>query len=1437
MLEPDSVLKALRARLDQCLITEARWAPARLDQAEQRLAAGLPIERAVTELTSRIDTSTAAVTRRAAQPLSLNYPETLPVSGAREQIIELAQRERVFVLTGETGSGKTTQLPKMLLEAGYGRRGMIALTQPRRVAAVAMAARIREELQAPTGAVAHSVRFDDRSTPDTLIRVMTDGLLLAEINSDPDLLRYDAIIVDEAHERSLNIDLLLGLLKLLRVRRPDLAVVVASASIEAERFANFFGRESTEVSSDPATERAVIPASIVAVTGRMFPVDIVYQPPSDDDISYLTAAVNTVRDLIENAGSDSPHGQRGDILVFLPTERDILDARKRLDELPGTTVLPLFGRLTPSEQQRVFAPARGRKVVLATNLAETSLTIPGIRYVIDTGLARYKRYQASSRTERLPVEPISQASALQRAGRAGRIEAGVCIRLYPEEDFTRREAFTAPEILRSNLAGVVLTCLGMGLGQPEQFPWLDAPSPHAWQLARGLLEELGAFTARSTDGEDVHVHRHQSLSPMGRSLAAIPADPQVARILIAGLTEGVPHEACTLAAFLSVQDPRVRPIGQEAKADSAQRAFAHEAGDLATVLRLWARYQAAASNSARARLCEQQFLGYRRMREWADVRHQLWNALRESRAARQIGNNGLPPTGHEDDHWPLDAVHRAVLAGMLGNVLMHDREARCYIGAGERQLAVHPGSALRSGKTDDGKRAPPPAPWLVCCEVVETSRLFARLCAPIDPEWVVQLAGERVKRRHRDPRYDPRRRQVVCLETITWKGLPIRDGRLVPYERVSARDATAIFVRECLCAPPDDEAHAPDGRQRAPTGLPAVIGLNHRVLSAAHDLRHRLRDNQLTIDEALLEGFYRERLGLDALDAPTIASTDAFRRWLNERGPEVLTLTAAALVPAAAVMRAEGDFPLLATWPNGSASLTYRFAPGDADDGATLTLTDAQALRIAPAAVDWFVPGWIEPSIHAYLESAPKDLRRLCIPLAETARALAEECRADARRLSLHEALAQRLRARFQLTAVFDPAVLPAHLRLRFRVTAVDGSVLYTGRDRGLVFRQGLGRGDRLAPLRARWDTAPAAHWPGDCPGAISDGGLTGQVALARARDERGNVAARRALYASASAAAAWHQDGLDALLEASCAAELAAVVAAPAPAHRVATWEKALGARHGALRRQLALTVLLGGARRGQVAKEADFTALRTQALTQLTAAAQMFDVLLSDLAGIADTVRERIKQGARSLAAAGAQRAAADDLARLLGPGWPTRLPWATTQRLPLFVRAIITHLDHALREPAQAQRLAARVAVLDDLADASLGGDTPRWLAALGRTRQMREILGQIEECRFAVMQPGTASGSGFAEGQVRQQIAELDAAVVLAKRTIADARATLLEARPLLDRLPAGASRDALKKEVDERLASLPDLSLGADLDAQADAARAQAARVKAALTRE
>jgi ATP-dependent helicase HrpA len=1515
----------LRAQLPACMAADRLWATPRLDQVGARLVRGLPCERSLAEISARLDASVATALRRGDIPLTITYPEALPVSAHRDAVLALLRDHRAVVLTGETGSGKTTQFPKMLLEAGLGRRGMIALTQPRRVAAVAMAARIGSELAAPN-AVAHSVRFDDRATPDTLIRVMTDGLLLAEAAGDPLLSRYDAVVIDEAHERNLNVDLLLGVLRRLRAKRPELLIAVASASIAAERFAAYLGSEEK-------------PAPVIAVSGRAFPVEIVHRPPADEDVGYLGALVAAIEE-VHHAGDP------GDILAFLPTERDIIEAARRLHDLPGATVLPLFSRLTPNEQQRVFAPMRGRKIVLSTNIAETSLTIPGITCVIDTGLARLKRYQASSRTERLPIEAVSQASLTQRAGRAGRVAPGRCIRLFPIEDAQGREAFTAPEILRSNLAGVVLQCLvmdrrasgsgnhgdsgqshgraerdhrqshrgerredgaqrgghaeenGETFGEPEDFPWLDAPAPGAWHQARLLLDELGAFlparatTAEPTPENPAPAKARSVLSPLGRALAAIPADPQVARILLAGVAEGVPHEACTIAAFLTVQDPRVRPPGQEAKADSAHKAISHEAGDLATILVLWEHWQGAASNSARSRLCAASFLGYRRMREWADVRHQLWSGLREQR----IHAGKLPPHGHELAKIPHENVHRAVLAGMLGNVLMYDRELRCYRGAGDRQLYVHPGSALRAGKADDGKRAPPPPPWLVACEVVETSRLYARLCAPIDPEWVIALAGDRVRRRHRDPHWHPQRGQVVCTETVTWKGLPIRDGRLVPYERVDPAAASAIFVREALCADIQDADSAipaednDDGVEPGRRTDPAwqLVAANRRTWNHACGLRHRLREPRLWLERTQVERFYREKLGLDGgpehAAPPVVASTAAFRKAWNELGDR-LRLRLDDLVDAPTAARA-GDFPERVRMGGRDFPLTYRFYPGDDADGATIDIGEDDLARIDPTRLPWLIPGWLPDIVTNALEQLPKDSRRQLIPLAVSAQGVAADLLDIARgttgdsakssppnqipvskgaapearkadRTVLGEppdaappnkkhplnlptfaaAFSQVLHSRHKLSsAPPDPGAWPPHCRLRFRIRDSAGAVIFLGRDPAALAAQAAAFGDPLAGLKREWDTAVVQGWPGDCPPSASAAGTTGHPAVLRARDERGRIAVRRTVFATAASAGAWHGDGIEAALESALDAELEAIATAPAPLALTARCERTLpGRRLGGLRRHLALGAALGagwsGAPRGGVRDAAAFSAALNAARAALPAAARDADPLIGRVLDHLDRLRTRLGSGAKSLGAATAARTAADGRDRLLAC-WPMGLPSASALRADRFLDGWCRLLERPASSGDEISRLCARIAALAEAAD--VVPEEPRLLAALGQTPLIRAVAGQFQECALALCTAtGGGGNAGAAEIRLRQDAGAVAAAVAKARGAIAQARAELLAVRPLLPRLPAG-SKARLTAAVEQALAEHPELGTGADLDAQHAAVLALCARVRGAV---
>lgn len=1370
------ILGELEGILASCLVRDRLWAVPRLRRIHERLAAGQAVDRLVAEVRVRLNASVEAVTKRSETPLRIAFPEALPVSAAKAEVQEALRTRRSLVLVGETGSGKTTQLPKMLLEMGYGRQGFVAMTQPRRLAAVAMAERIREELSAPGDAVVHSVRFDDRSSDDTLVKVMTDGLLLAEMSRDPDLSRYEAIIVDEAHERSQNIDLLLALLRLLRRRRLDLVVAVSSASIAAEAFAAHLGDEGQ-------------PAPIVRVGGRTFPVEIRWKPPADDDLGYHAAALAAIRDLHASEGP-------GDILVFLPTERDILEAMRRLRDLDGATVLPCFGRLSAGEQKRIFQTVPGRKVVLATNIAETSLTIPGIVFVVDAGMARIKRFHLGARTERLPVEAVAQASCIQRAGRAGRIQPGVCVRLYAEDDYARRPPFADPEILRSNLAAVLLHALNLGLHDPETLPWLDAPSPNAWRAAWGMLEELG--------GVDLETRR---LTPLGRQMAALPVDPAVARILLAGLAEGVPHEACTVAAFLSVQDPRVRPLGEEAKADAAHRAFRHEAGDLTTILTLWDQIQALPSQSARARFANGNFLGVRRLREWADVRHQLWGVMREQ------GRTSVPAEGHPPGAWPIDAVHRSVLAGMIGNILCRDAEARCYRAAGGREAHVHPGSSLRAGKADDGKRAPPAPPWILSCELVETTRLFARLCAPIDPDWVVRLAGDRVKRDHRDIRYDERRQQVVAIERVTWKGLTLVEGRTVAYERVDASAAT-----RCFAAALAGDAGLSIARHVE------VLRQDQDLLRRLRSLRHRLRRNDLDVDEDAVAAHYAGRL----LAAPyPVASTAALRRFLKEGGDQALALDAAAFPAVDLLVEADRLAPEVLACGDLRLPVRYRYSPGDEDDGAQLAIRDRDLGRLDLGVIEDGIRAWWPQAVEAFLRALPKDQRRHLQPLAQHAREIAAEIAGDGDGGlvdRVHAALERRLGPCDRP----NPAILDPWLAYHLVLTGADGKILYRGRDRSVLRGQIQGR-DPLARLRARHGSAPAVVWPDGAAGLprrIAEGGLVGFLGLARARLADGRVGARLEVYAGEESARVWHGEGIRALTEAALEGDLLRLVEAPPP-RDAAVIERNLGQGLGALRRAFALEA--AGEGFGVPADAQAFATALAGARQRLPKVADL-DRLFAATAQTAAQLRHRLKQGSRGLGEAAAARQVAVDLDRLLQPGWPQRLPWSALRRIDAFLDGLWQRLQRGSSDAASAQRLAQRAA--DLVADAGqVLGDDPRLIQLVGEGDAARQLAADCEDCLLALAIPGASAALGFAEKRLRDGCARIDAVLRAARRRIQDTRAVLRDCHDVVRSIRDPQQREPLQREVEEALQRHPDLSLGADLLAQDAAARALLQRLK------
>jgi ATP-dependent helicase HrpA len=865
----------------------------------------------------------------------IEFPEALPVSARRDDIAAALRAHQAIVVSGETGSGKTTQLPKIVLTLGRGRGNggeLIGHTQPRRIAATSVAKRIAEELKTPLGeVVGYKIRFQDRLTPGASIKLMTDGILLAETQSDPLLRAYDTIIIDEAHERSLNIDFLLGHLRQIMPRRPDLKIIVTSATIDAERFASHF--------ASPAG-----PAPVLQVSGRLYPVEIRWRPfveSRDHDLG------DAICDAVDELWRGSTAAGSGDVLVFLPGEREIRDTAERLRKHhpPGVEILPLFARLSQQQQDEVFAPHSARRIVLATNIAETSLTVPGIRYVIDAGTARIKRYSFRSKVEQLPIEPVSQAAANQRAGRCGRVADGICIRLYDEADFTGRPRFTDPEIVRSSLAGVILRMKSLNLGSVEDFPFLEAPPKRAIADGYQLLGELGA-----TDEQN-------ELTPIGHELARLPLDPRVGRMILAAREREALQEVLVIASGLSVQDVRDRPIEQQQAADAAHRKFDDEKSEFSGDLKLWSWLESSRgghgehrlSSRKHEQLLRENFISPRRVREWRDVHSQLQTVVAEH--GWRI--NSLPAT--------YEQLHLSMLAGLLGNVGLKSEEDDSYLGARGIRFFRHPGAHL----------AKKPGRCIVAAELVETTRLFGRGIANIDVRWIEQVGGHLLKKQLLDPHWEKKAGQVVALERATLYGLVVYMNRRVDFGTIDAAAARDIFVREALVAG-DWESKLP------------FVAANRKLIAQVEELEHKSRRQDVLVDDELIFAFYDQQVPADVHNA------QAFERWYGaeaKRQPQLLLLTREELMRHEAAGITTAAFPRTIRLGGIDCAATYLHEPGHARDGVTVTLP-VYALNAANEdRCEWLVPGMLKDKIVALAKTLPQRPRSRLVPLPEYAEA------------------------------------------------------------------------------------------------------------------------------------------------------------------------------------------------------------------------------------------------------------------------------------------------------------------------------------------------------------------------------------------------------------------------------------------------------------------
>ena len=969
--------KLLNKDIDKCLLIDRHRLRQRLRRLKPQDRNGLE------KLVSEIQVSSQKRQQRQNNLPTPAYPDELPVSERRQEILEAIQQHQVVIVAGETGSGKTTQLPKICLEAGRGIDGLIGHTQPRRIAARSVATRIASELQTELGhAVGYKVRFSDRTRPESYIKLMTDGILLAESQADRFLNQYDTLIIDEAHERSLNIDFLLGYLRKLLPKRPELKLIITSATIDTERFAKHFDN-----------------APIIEVSGRAYPVELRYRPLQMHDEEEQD---RDVQQAICDAVDELAQLGQGDVLIFLPGEREIRETAESLRKHhpPHTEILPLYARLSASEQNRIFQSHKGRRIVLSTNVAETSLTVPGIRYVIDPGLARLSRYSHRTKVQRLPIEKISQASANQRAGRCGRVGPGVCIRLYSEEDFNLRPDFTDPEIKRSNLASVILQMTSLRLGDIDAFPFVEAPERKMIGDGYKLLEELGA------------VDNQRRLTNTGKQLAKLPLDPRVARMVLAAKGENCLSEVLIIASALSVNEPRERPHEKQQAADEKHKQFSDARSDFLTYLNLWQTYHEQShhlSNNKLRKWCKEHYISYLRMREWHDVQVQLKSLISELgwRPNQQAAGD--------------DAIHRALLAGLLGNVA-NKSEKQEYTGARSIKLNIFPGSALF-------KKSPK---WIMAAELVETARMYARIVAKIEPEWIEQVAGDLCKRSCFDPHWEKKPAAVMAYERVTLYGLVVNPRRKIHFGRINPAQARELFIRGALV----------EGEFNTRAGF---LEHNKSVVAEIESLEAKSRRRDVLVDEQVLFDFYDKRVPED------IYGGRKFERWRKEvekQQPRLLYLTKEDLMLHGASDVTEAQFPDVLEVEGMSLKLSYHFEPGHVEDGITLTIPLPALNLLKPQRFEWLVPGLLHEKTCQLLKSLPKFLRRNFVPVPNFADACLQVL-APANG-SLLDALQYQL---FRMSGVkikaedWDVQKLTPHMCMNFKVVGDNGEQVAMGRD------------------------------------------------------------------------------------------------------------------------------------------------------------------------------------------------------------------------------------------------------------------------------------------------------------------------------------------------------------------------------------------------------
>ncbi|MCX7145375.1 MAG: ATP-dependent RNA helicase HrpA [Sulfuritalea sp.] len=1176
------------------------------------------------------------VARRAARP-ALSYDEALPVNMRRQEIGEAIERNQVVVICGETGSGKTTQLPKICLEIGRGLNGLIGHTQPRRIAARATATRISEELKSELGRhVGFKIRFTDKVTSSSYIKLMTDGILLAETQTDPLLRQYDTILIDEAHERSLNIDFLLGYLKTLLPKRPELKVIVTSATLDAERFSRHFASNGKA-------------APVIEVSGRLYPIETRYRPWQDKKDGDLSDAIV---DAVDEAHRTGP----GDVLVFLPGEREIREAAEALRKHhpPGLEVLPLFARQTAVEQGRVFASHQGQRVVLATNVAETSLTVPGIRYVIDSGRARVKRYSHRNKVEQLQVESISRAAASQRAGRCGRVSAGVCFRLYEEDDFNQRPAYTEPEILRSSLAGVILRMKSLHLGDVEDFPFLEAPLPRMIADGYQLLAELGAIDETTKD-----------LTQIGFELAKLPLDPKIGRMILAAREHNCLREVLIIAAALGTQDPRDRPQEHAATADQAHAKWKDEKSEFLSYLKLWAAgdeiWKHETSNKQR-QWCRQNFINWLRLREWRDVHGQLMTLCHE----HGWKENQIPAS--------YEAIHKALLTGLLGHIGLISEEDKNYLGARGIRFYIHPGSSLvkKVGR------------WIVAAEIVETSRLFARCIAKIEPEWLEQVGGHLIRKHVYEPHWEKGPGQVVAWERVTLHGLMLHAKRRVHYGPSDPKLAREILIRQALVEGEVGEDWVRKWR---------FFQHNAKLMKEIQALEHKSRRPDVLVDDELIHAFYDDRIPEGII---TLAAFDHWRREAEAANPKLLCLEKDQLMRHEAAGITTDAFPPALTHRGQSFKLGYHHDPGAADDGVTLTLPLAALNQLPANRCEWLVPGLLKEKVLALMKTLQQKYRHRLQPLDEFAGGFcdAEHDFDEPLVRALTRAAEEHMALKLPLDA-FRSGELRPHLFMNFRLTDEHGGTLAISRNLAELRADYRGRVEQVYAAAevqheaAGSESSGVASWTfGTLPEImevkVGAGTTVGFPALVDMGES-----VRLTAFDTEDKARSEHRRGMARLFALQLAAQVKAIEKLPG-LRETALQFISLGTEKELREQLVAVTLERTCLMDPLPSEESAFAARREAARGRILLVAQeilrLLGIILAEHALLAKKLAAMQKAFPQACADIGAQ------LAELMPKKFIAITPFERLQHYPRYLKAITLRLEKVRSDPARDARLMA-------------------------------------------------------------------------------------------------------------------------------------------------